>query len=188
MEEIDEDHHLEHRDHISEKGVAQDQADEPNSISEAENNPSEQDAESASKHSNDINEDYQREFMDSLDAVDISPYTPEEQEQIQSITGATLAIRARQKKIDHDFRLIAGVCPISHRPEPGGGYSVGVQTQDLKFGPSTNTQYLLGEVRPWGAKANCLPRTGLGHYQPRLKKQVDIKTINSTYPIGNSNI
>ena len=41
-------------------------------------------------------------------------------------------------------------------------------------------KYLLGEVRPWGNRAECLPKTGLGLYKPRLKA----KPIQGQQPLG----
>ncbi|KAJ1558061.1 hypothetical protein HK096_003766 [Nowakowskiella sp. JEL0078] len=51
-----------------------------------------------------------------------------------------------------------------------GSKSVGIQTSPLPFGPSTTSNYLLSEVRPWGKAAQCLPKKGLGLYvtQPQI--------------------
>lgn len=48
--------------------------------------------------------------------------------------------------------------------------NIGCQTNALPFGPSTNPEYLLGEVRPWGPPAECLPLKGLGMYKPKVNK------------------
>lgn len=47
------------------------------------------------------------------------------------------------------------------------------QTAPLPFGPSTTTEFLLSEVRPWGQPAQSLPKKGLGMYlaRPLLKPQ-----------------
>ncbi|KAJ3301241.1 hypothetical protein HDV03_001180 [Kappamyces sp. JEL0829] len=42
-----------------------------------------------------------------------------------------------------------------------------VQTAPIAFGPSVDVKYLLGEVRPWGARAEHLPPKGLGLYYSR---------------------
>jgi hypothetical protein len=54
--------------------------------------------------------------------------------------------------------------------------SIGIQTNPLSFGPPTTTQFLLGEIRPWGVKAECLPMKGLGMYKPKPAK---LKPINA---------
>lgn len=60
--------------------------------------------------------------------------------------------------------------------------SISCQTQPLPFGPSATAQYLLGDIRPWGPRAECLPLKGLGLYQPRPHKalQPDHVAIAST--------
>ncbi|RKO85228.1 hypothetical protein BDK51DRAFT_51926 [Blyttiomyces helicus] len=46
---------------------------------------------------------------------------------------------------------------------------------------NTNSEYLLGEVRPWGAPARCLPRKGIGLYVARRSPQ---HPLRPTVPAG----
>jgi hypothetical protein len=55
--------------------------------------------------------------------------------------------------------------------------NMGSQTNPLPFGPPTTSHYLLGEVRPWGAKAECLPMKGLGMYQPKAPAKLKPITL-----------
>jgi hypothetical protein len=103
-----------------------------------------------------------------------------------------------QKKVQDNFlKMIAPKKTVhasitSDNDALGGIRHVGVQTIDIKFGPKVNTEYLLGEVRPWGAKAEHLPQKGLGLYFPRslksgMKKDIKIdgpKSLENTVMIG----
>ncbi len=44
---------------------------------------------------------------------------------------------------------------------------VGVQTGPISYGPKVDVKYLLGDVRPWGGRAENLPQKGLGLYYSR---------------------
>jgi hypothetical protein len=72
-----------------------------------------------------------------------------------------------QRKVEENFyKMIAPKSNFSKKyfyqsEDMDGKREVGVQTTDIKFGPKTNTDFLLGEVRPWGAKAEYLPQKGL---------------------------
>ncbi|KAI8917144.1 hypothetical protein DFJ77DRAFT_335308 [Powellomyces hirtus] len=74
-----------------------------------------------------------------------------------------------------DLKAVIAAIPGSSRPESRADgleddrshYEVAVQTLPLPFAPKTKTEYLLGEVRQWGAPAQSLPQKGLGHYVAR---------------------
>ncbi|KAJ3324013.1 hypothetical protein HDV06_000989 [Boothiomyces sp. JEL0866] len=59
--------------------------------------------------------------------------------------------------------------------------TIGIQTNPFKFGPPVNTEYLLGEVRPWGPKAECLPPKGLGMYVSRNHQTQMTKILTSAH-------
>jgi hypothetical protein len=107
-------------------------------------------------------------------------------------------ITAYQKKVHNNFLKMIAPKQTNHESTTsetdvlGGIRHVGVQTMDIKFGPKVNTEYLLGEVRPWGVKAEHLPQKGLGLYFPRTlksgaKKEIKIdgpKSLENTLMIG----
>ncbi|KAJ3027247.1 hypothetical protein HDV00_011336 [Rhizophlyctis rosea] len=51
--------------------------------------------------------------------------------------------------------------------DPMQTHDIGVQTLPMPFGQHVDSQYLLGEVRPWGPPAVCLPKKGIGLYLAR---------------------
>jgi hypothetical protein len=81
-----------------------------------------------------------------------------------------------QRKVEANFlKMIAPTSAYKFKKTTGffadeGKTDVAVQTIDIKFGPKINTEYLLGEVRPWGPRAENLPQKGVGLYMPRNLK------------------
>ncbi|KAJ3308078.1 hypothetical protein HDV04_001830, partial [Boothiomyces sp. JEL0838] len=59
--------------------------------------------------------------------------------------------------------------------------TIGIQTTPFNFGPPVNTEYLLGEVRPWGKKAEYLPPKGLGMYVSRSHQAQMTKILTSAH-------
>lgn len=53
---------------------------------------------------------------------------------------------------------------------------VAVQTKPLQFGEHVTSKYLLGDVRPWGPPASCLPKNGVGLYVAKRS----LPTLKST--------
>jgi hypothetical protein len=60
--------------------------------------------------------------------------------------------------------------------EKNGTITIGTQTNDIQFGPKVDTEYLLGDVRPWGKQSELLPKKGAGLYWPRIKKKLSTPT------------
>ncbi|KAJ3163227.1 hypothetical protein HDU86_002397 [Geranomyces michiganensis] len=50
-------------------------------------------------------------------------------------------------------------------------HEVAIQTMPLPFAPTTKAEYLLGEVRQWGAPAQSLPQKGLSYVARRYMTQ-----------------
>jgi hypothetical protein len=75
----------------------------------------------------------------------IAPKTNSTKYSIPSIDGDSAVVHQRGRKMRH----------------------AAVQTTSIPFGPSVDTKYLLGEIRPWGNRAQFLPQKGLGLYYSR---------------------
>ncbi|KAI8909707.1 hypothetical protein EDD86DRAFT_206108 [Gorgonomyces haynaldii] len=86
-----------------------------------------------------------------------------------------------QRRVEKNFKTMALMDTQQPDRLDGQSKNVSVQTAGLPFGPPTNSKFLLGEVRPWGPRAECLPKTGLGLYQPRPTK----KDLGKPMPIDN---
>ena len=85
-------------------------------------------------------EKIQKNFLDM-----IASKTNPAKYSIPSIDGDSAVINHRGRKMRH----------------------TGVQTSSVPFGPSVDTKYLLGEIRPWGNRAQFLTQKGLGLYYSR---------------------
>ncbi|KAJ3269364.1 hypothetical protein HDV01_001478 [Terramyces sp. JEL0728] len=94
-----------------------------------------------------------------------------------------------QRKIELNFlKMIEPTKRITYNNEVqpdiltfGTQRTIGIQTNPFKFGPSVNTDYLLGDVRPWGNKAECLPQKGLGMYVSRSHQTQMTKILTSAH-------
>ncbi|KAK5667801.1 hypothetical protein QVD99_005646 [Batrachochytrium dendrobatidis] len=76
-----------------------------------------------------------------------------------------------QKRVEKNYMNVIAKIPSKYTGltivSDSGRKDVGVQTKPLPFGQTPTSQYLLGELRPWGAVARCLPRSGVRSYQAR---------------------
>nr|KAJ3421970.1 hypothetical protein HK105_001667 [Polyrhizophydium stewartii] len=70
---------------------------------------------------------------------------------------------SHQQRVEHNFAAVVSAIPSKHKTIASPRIhdscrDIGVQTNPLPFGEATSAQYLLGELRPWGAQAAWLLR------------------------------
>ncbi|KAH6588058.1 hypothetical protein BASA50_010921 [Batrachochytrium salamandrivorans] len=91
-------------------------------------------------------------------------------------------LAGNQRRVEpHHIHPISNI-PLKHQtvasiPREQSKQDVGVQTNPLPFGQSSTSQYLLGELRPWGPHAVCFPKKGAGLYQSRPARQPEHRMI-----------
>ncbi|KAL2917484.1 hypothetical protein HK105_202765 [Polyrhizophydium stewartii] len=83
----------------------------------------------------------------------------------QMLARSRTYMTSHQQRVEHNFAAVVSAIPSKHKTIASPRIhdscrDIGVQTNPLPFGEATSAQYLLGELRPWGAQAACLPKKG----------------------------